>query len=467
MKCRVLSRVVWLLVLALPARAAVHYVDPNCKTPQSPYWDWPHAANNIQSAVDAATAYDTIIVTNGIYQTGGRAIGATSNRVSVSLPMNIQSLNGPAVTIIKGYQVPGTTNGSSAVRCVWLADGSTLSGFTLSNGATSFDEAGGVYCNGISTVSVSNCVIFGNAARSDGGGAFQGTFNNCVFSANTSFGSFGGGAAIYAALNNCLLLSNTAAVYGGGTYNGIMKNCTFVGNYAGSGGGAAYGGTLYNSILYYNTIGANLPPGTNGYNIGIYNCCVAETNGLGLLSSGNFTNAPLFVNGAAGNLRLQIGSPCINAGINANAPAGADLDGNNRVAGGTVDLGAYEFQGQVTGTITDWLQQYGLPIDGSATFVDSDGDGMNNAQEWVAGTIPTNAASVLRLVSVSNSGSGLTITWQSVNSRTYYLQRCSSFNVQPAFTSIQSNIVGQAGTTSFTDGTATGGGLWFYRVGVQ
>jgi hypothetical protein len=113
--------------------------------------------------------------------------------------------------------------------------------------------------------------------------------------------------------------------------------------------------------------------------------------------------------------------------------------------GGTVDIGAYEFQPGVDGNFIAWLLGHGLFTDGSADYVDSDGDGMNNWQEWRTGTDPTSASSVLKMLvpSVTNNSLGITINWQSVSGVNYFLERSTNLGVQPAFSLLQSNLVGQ------------------------
>ncbi len=114
-----------------------------------------------------------------------------------------------------------------------------------------------------------------------------------------------------------------------------------------------------------------------------------------------------------------------------------------------------------------WAEQYGLPTDGSADYVDADADTMNNWQEWIAGTIPTDTASALRMFNPSLGLSGVTVSWQSVSNRTYFLERSTALATSPTFSLVASNVVGQAGTTTFTDTNIVGAGSYFYRVGVQ
>src|SRR5512135_3100465 len=117
-----------LLLVALPASAAVRYVSVNNRKPSSPFTTWSSAATVIQDAIDVAAAGDEIVVTNGVYTQGGRIVyGTLTNRVTVTRRLTVRSVNGPASTVIEG----SPTNGDNAVRCVYLTNGAVLAGFTL------------------------------------------------------------------------------------------------------------------------------------------------------------------------------------------------------------------------------------------------------------------------------------------------------------------------------------------------
>ena len=521
-------------------QAPVRYVSVSNTAPVSPFTNWVTAATNIQDAIDVANAGDFIVVSNGIYQIGGRTVNGyvLTNRVVINKAVTVQSINGPASTVIAG--LPGTGGyPSSGYRCVYLTNGAALIGFTLTNGATSnsgtntVTELSGaaVWCESSDSV-ISNCVLTHSYASHCGGAAYQGTLNNCVISNNTASldgggtylanvdnsiivsngvvaKGFGGGGAAYGVSSNCLITGNSApdgggAYYstlaecqisrngasvggglyacvannslifgnvahgdGGGAYNCSATNCTIVLNTAttlGEGGGV-YGGSLMNCVVYDNIAFGSF----NFYfpsNVLMNYCCTTPfpTNGIG-----NITNEPIFVNFNGSDFHLQSNSPCINAGNNAYVTSTTDLDGNPRIVGGTVDIGAYEYQTPTSIISYAWLQQYGLPTDGSADFADYDGTGMNVYQDWIAGLNPTNVLSVLAMLppAPTNNPAGLVVSWESVSNRTYFLQSSTNLGAQPAFSTIQSNLVGQPGTTSYTDTNAVGNGPFFYRVGVQ
>jgi hypothetical protein len=140
-----------------------------------------------------------------------------------------------------------------------------------------------------------------------------------------------------------------------------------------------------------------------------YCCTTPDPGGIG-----NITNAPLFADLPSGNLRLQPNSPCINAGNNSYVTNATDLDGNPRTAGGTVDIGAYEFQSPASMISYAWLQQFNLPINPATDTADPDGDGVNNYHEWLAHSDPTNPFSfppLLTLIPYGVPPSGIILTW--------------------------------------------------------
>jgi hypothetical protein len=378
---------------------------------------------------------------------------------AASSTLNNCTLSGNSQSVVSFDVVGGGGAADSTVNNCTLSGNSAYYGGgafggTLSNCTLSSNSAG-YLGGGASRSTLNNCVLSGNRAILSGGGVLLSTLNNCMLTSNSAV--YGGGAE-QGVLNNCVLSRNSAS-QGGGVSDSTLNNCTLTGNSAGYGGGASTG-RLKNCVLYFNTAdsGANYDSTST-----LTYCCTTPqpTNGFS-----NITNAPLFVDLAGGNLRLQSNFPCINAGNNAYAPTGSDLDGSPRIAGGTVDIGAYEFQTPTSSISYAWLQRYGLPNNGSADFADTDGDGMNNWQEWRVGTSPTNPSSVLRLLHPAVTSTNGTLSWQSVLGISYFLERSTNLTAPRSFAPVATGIPGQDGVTSYADTNLVRSGPVFYRVGV-
>ena len=102
--------------------------------------------------------------------------------------------------------------------------------------------------------------------------------------------------------------------------------------------------------------------------------------------------------------------------------------------------------------LPDWWElQYFGHLTGTDPNADPDHDGMNNLAEWIAGTNPTNAASVLRLTLVSaTNANNIVVGWSSVAGKNYWLQR--STNLETGFNSVVgTNIAATAPSNILSD----------------
>src|ERR1051326_2283827 len=89
------------LVSNTSVSAAVHYVNANNLNPSPPFSTWANAATNIQDAVDVASPGDQVIVTNGLYATGGRVKAISdydliTGRCNVHRVLNVSCGVGPS-----------------------------------------------------------------------------------------------------------------------------------------------------------------------------------------------------------------------------------------------------------------------------------------------------------------------------------------------------------------------------------
>ncbi|EDM36289.1 hemagglutinin-related protein [Pedobacter sp. BAL39] len=231
-----------------------------------------------------------------------------------------------------------TANRATSGAAIYLANGTTTLTDVQFTGNTSTTIAGALYAAG--TVNINRAAFIGNIALQSGAAIWSASalkIDNTIFSRNT--------------------VTSAAAYYGGAIYlnsgNALINNTSFSNNSIGYNKGTAtlsYGGAFYraggtatinNSIFWGNKRGNDLPDQLNA-GVTISTSIVQNNYTTGTdIKIGD----PMFENAAADNLRLKGGSLAIDGGENNWQAYDKDLAGNPRVVNETIDLGAYEQDG--------------------------------------------------------------------------------------------------------------------------
>ena len=184
----------------------------------------PDAYASIQSAIDAASASDTVLVAEGIYFENisfrGKMIVVASSYILDQNPLTIKA------TIIDGSS-PAVADSGSVVRMTkGEPEGTVLSGFTLQNGIGTLIPGsfagGGVLVTGAGNPRISNCIVYNCSALFGAGIAVR---NSAAVIVNTvlynNSANQGGGLATDNAsvdFDHNIIHQNSADLRGGGIY---------------------------------------------------------------------------------------------------------------------------------------------------------------------------------------------------------------------------------------------------------
>lgn len=316
----------------------------------------PQQFPTIQAGINAAQDGDIVLVDDGVYSGAGNR-----DLTLMGKAITLQSLNGPETTIIDIQGTPQQWHMGFTIQHGETAD-TVIQGFTIRNGY-SFNGAGmNVFNN--SSPTVRHCVFENNYAACWGGAVFYSgsasmhpVFSDCVFDNNESAAE---GGAVFGLTGSASFVNsrftNNAANAGGVFFTWgsndapSIVNSTIVGN-AADVASALYTNNLKvsNSIIWDNT-GAPQAIWTPASHTASVKYSIVQG---GLAGDGNIAAAPQFVDDAAGDFHLAPGSPGIDAGDPAmkDVPGVVDPDGDPRVFGAAVDMGADEFRktGDATG----------------------------------------------------------------------------------------------------------------------
>ena len=285
----------------------------------------------------------------------------------------------------------GTYDATALTRCTVTNNVAGTYGGGSYKGTLSFCIVTGNRANkggGTSTAALTDCTVAGNTASGSGGGMDGGSATRCGIVNNKAESSNGGGSN-GAVLDNCVVVHNEAGADGGGAANGTLTNCTVYANTALNNGGGVYLASLANCIVWGNTAPQNPAVYATSSKPCLYSCLDQEIAG-----EGNIVTNPLFV--SESDWHLQAGSPCIDAGTNDLAVGETDFYGDTRIAGGTVDMGASEYQTPAPTTgYAVWAAENGL---GAADAVT---DGQPNLIRYVF-DVPSGAFSPFTGITFQN-----------------------------------------------------------------
>jgi hypothetical protein len=351
-----------------------------------------HPFDSIQEAIDVSVDGDTIVVLPGTYiGTGNRDIDFGAKAIT------LRSTYPDRPAVVEATLIDCEASSEDPHRGFYFHSGedgnSVLRGFTITNGY--YQRGGGIYCDH-SSPAIVTCTLIDNAAV-DGGGMLN--FNSsvtlagCTFvgnSASAGAGLFNQGQASAPALTSCIFSANMAENSGGGMFNykcsTLVDNCTFSVNTAGNNGGAMYNyqsnPVVTNCILWANADGGAAGQaaqfGGSGSMPVINYCCVQGWTGS-LGGAGNMGTDPLLTP----DDHLRPGSACINGGDpNGDYTGQSDIDGEDRVSDGRVDVGADEFaDGDGDGLSDSWERRYFGDTSADPND-DPDGDGLTNIEEY-------------------------------------------------------------------------------------
>jgi YD repeat-containing protein len=355
-----------------------------------------HVESKSQIAdVNSSLTIEGVTVQKGI--TGG-GIGLFIESGEIKLSKNIIKENSVLSSSFN------QCNGSGLFA--WTTNGNiTLSENIISNNTASCGQGGGAYLKVLGNsgrIEIKRNVFRNNLSYSSGSGVYlkfhdylyTGTAvldGNIVTGNRSSYSSGIGGIGVSiqhstdVLLSNNIIAGNTHNLYpmfrGGGvmiqTKDATIVNNTIVGNTANSGGGLylqPYMGVveIWNNIIWNNTApsGGDIAFDTGASTFNAFNNDFdpAKVSGAFSAQGGNLNVDPLFLDQASGNYHLAANSPMIDAGLNTapNIP-GIDINGESRITGGIIDIGADEFYGLAGIMVVPSSHDFGLSIIGTVS----------------------------------------------------------------------------------------------------